>query len=45
LWRLVEKLHGKGQVGVVGGKGMKIRDLYVSMLSPDSFGVTSWSLF
>ena len=29
LWRLVEKLHGKGQVGVVGGKGMKIRDLYV----------------
>ena len=29
LWRLVEKLHGQGQVGVVGGKGMKIRDLYV----------------
>ena len=28
LWRLVEKLHGQGQVGVVGGKGMKIRDLY-----------------
>ena len=45
LWRLVEKLHGKGQVGVVGGKGLKIRDLYVEMLSSDSFGVTSWSLF
>ena len=29
LWRLVEKLHGQGQVGVVGGQGMKIRDLYV----------------
>ena len=36
LWRLVEKLHGKGQVGVVGGKGLNILDLYVEMLSSDS---------
>ena len=36
LWRLVEKLHGKGQVGVVGGKGLN--NLVFR------FGVASWNL-